>query len=94
MTARAPVLRGNVGAFRASAAAGECLRIGRPEVGWLNRDGLLPRVGPVYQPYLTPRFAVWGRSASGRINDGESCAQLVGNLGAIVRGRVVVAGGF
>lgn len=61
--------------------------MGRPALGWLYAAGLLPRFGAVDQPYLTPRFIVRGRSASGRRNDGGSCAQLAGSFGAIIRGR-------
>jgi hypothetical protein len=58
-------------------------------VAWLKRFGF-PR-GAVVQPYLTPRFAMSGRKASGRRNWGGSWpnAQLVGSFGAILRGFVV-----
>jgi hypothetical protein len=85
LTAKAPVRRGNVYSFRVSAAAGECPRVGKPAVCWLNRAGL-PR-GAVVQPYLTPRFTTNGRDAPGRRKAGGNCAQLVGSFGAIVHGR-------
>lgn len=87
LMANAPVLRGNVASFRLSAAAGEWERMGRPALGWLYAAGLLPRFGAVDQPYLTPRFTVRGKSASGSRNDGGNCAQLVGSFGAMLLGR-------
>lgn len=86
LIANAPVLSGNVLAFLASAAAGDCSSVGRPAVCWLNRFGF-PRLGAVVQPYLTPRLAINGRNVSGRRKVGGSCAQLVGSLGAILRRR-------
>lgn len=86
LIANAPVRRGVVFAFRASAAAGECERMGSPAVGWLNRAGL-SRLLAVVQPYLTPRLAVRGSNVSGRNCDGGICTQLVGSFGAIVHER-------
>jgi len=83
-TAKAPVRKGSVKSFRASAAAGDWVRTGRPAVFWLNRAGF-PLAGAVVQPYLMPRFAVNGRKVSGRRKAGGNCAQLVGSFGAIVR---------
>ena len=91
LTARAPVLSGSVKSFRLSAAAGDMERVGRPAVCWLKRLGF-PRAGAVVQPYLTPRFAVNGRNASGRRKLEGNCAlQLVGSFGAIVVGDWCVA---
>jgi len=50
----------------------------------LKRAGL-PRAGAVVQPYLTPRFAINGRNASGRRKAGGRCAKPVDSFGAIVR---------
>jgi hypothetical protein len=87
LMAKAPGRRGIVSAanFRAWAAARDCERTGSPAVFWLKRESLLRR-GAVDHPYLTPRFAIKGRSASGRIKLAGKFAQLTSSLGAILRG--------
>lgn len=88
--ANTPVRRGKVFAFRTSAAAGDWESVGRPAVCWLNRP-CFDRGFAVVHPYLTPRFAVTGRNDEGGRNEGGSCAQLVGSLGAMMCGwRVFV----
>jgi len=79
LTAKAPVRNGSVKSFRASAAAGDWERMGSPAVFWLNRLGL-PRAGAVVHPYLTPRFAIKGRSASGKASFGVFAPSLLAVL--------------
>jgi hypothetical protein len=49
----------------------------------LKRAGF-PRAGAVVHPYFMPRLAIKGSKASGGRKPSGSCAQLVGNLGAIM----------